>query len=125
MHFRLELLVIWNTIGSSVIVDAMSFKPLLSLNRAVACAVDRPTMVIPLSELQVGFPPGVPDPIRCAFRCTRFGGCASFNYRQPRDALIDSGQCELYTTPPTNCTIIDNYCQHYQVSRVHVVSECV
>jgi len=114
--FIIIIIIIIIITSSSFTVAARLFKPLHLVNGTVGCAVDNATTAIPLSELRIGIPPGVPDSVLCAFGCTGFSDCTSFNYRQSRDDSIDSGQCELYTTPPRNCTISGNHCQHFQVS---------
>ena len=109
------LFVDWNIIATSFVVDAKTFKPLLFHSGAAACAIGIPTAVIPMSELQIGIPPGVPDSVQCAFSCEGFKDCTSFNHRWSPNSFVDGGQCELFTTSPRNCSVIDDSCRHYQV----------
>jgi hypothetical protein len=125
---RLLPLVIFvnlNMIATSLIVDAKTFKPLLFKNGTAACAKDSPAAVIPLSEIQIGIPPGVPDSARCAFCCKRFNGCTSFNHRWSQDSSVNGGRCELFTMFPRNCSVIDDSCQHYQVGAVQLTTRCI
>jgi hypothetical protein len=118
------LFVNCNFIGTSFFTEANTFKPLLSTYGSPGCAVDNSMALISVSEVRIGMPSGVPDPVLCAFSCGRFQSCTSFNYRRSRNAANDGGQCELYTVSPRNCTI-DEFCQHYQVSMSHVSAHYV
>ena len=109
-EFILKAMLILTT---PFVADAKTFKKPLSVYGSAQCATDNATAVIPLSELQLGFPPDTPDAVRCAFACGRYIGCVVFNCRE----LLNGGQCELYTFPPIYCGI-DVSCQCYQVSVV-------
>jgi hypothetical protein len=65
-----------------LVADAKKFIKQLSVYGSVECATDNETMVIPLSELQLGIPPNTPDVVRCALGCNIYKGYVAYNHRQ-------------------------------------------
>ena len=85
------------------------------------CAVDSPSVILTVFELQdmqgqgfilpISF---VPVEVLCADRCTQEVNCTDFVFRH------DVQQCHLYFYPPTTC-LAQPYCSYYTVK----YSECM
>jgi hypothetical protein len=93
-----------------------SYTPVIDpASNTTFCALDQPSAVVPLVDVSVGIPVGVPDAVVCGFCCTGRRGCVSYNYRQSQST---PAQCELFNTPPRNCSALKSdsgQCQHYEV----------
>jgi hypothetical protein len=112
------LSVFHGSIFDTAVTQKMNFKPVTDVNGSVYCATSRPTAVVAVSDI-AAIPDGVPEPVRCAYGCTGFVNCTSFNYRTTGSmSPVGVGVCELFNYIPRNCSaqqIVSN-CFHYQVS---------
>ena len=81
-------------------------------NGTVTCAIDDPSLVIPLDQLS----PSLSDPdscvapgALCATKCLQDSACTNYNYR----AKIRT--CEIFHYTPSNCAPVTG-CYHAEVS---------
>jgi hypothetical protein len=113
----LVVLLISGMMISSHFVASISYEPLVLPDGSFICARDGPTSVVSMTDVQIGIASDVPSSVRCAFICSGFSGCTSFNYRSaPNASSVDDELCELYTFTPVNCSLADHHCQYFQVS---------
>ena len=78
----------------------------------VTCAIDDPSLVIPLDQLS----PLLPDPdscvapgALCALQCLQDPGCTNYNYKG------NIRTCEIFHYTPSNCAPVTG-CYHAEVS---------
>ena len=81
-------------------------------NGTVTCAIEDPSLFIPLDQLL----PLLPDPVSCvapgalcAMKCLQDSGCTNYNYRG------NIRTCEMFHYTPSNCAIVTG-CYHAEVS---------
>ena len=91
-------------------VQSAPFQPLKASNGSPLCAVGSPSYSISIKDI-LGIPAGVPDAVKCAYRCTDVGNCEAFNH-----LVENGGSCQMYQTRSTNCTMNTTNCFYYQVS---------
>src|SRR6218665_64542 len=77
-------------------------------NGTVTCALDKPSLVIPLDQLSNGDTCVAPGAL-CALQCLQDSDCTNYNYRN------DPRTCEIYHYTPTNCSSVIG-CYHAEVS---------
>jgi len=92
-----------------VVVDA--FDKTHNDNGTVTCAIDEPSLVIPLDELL----PLLSDPdscvapgALCAMKCLQDSDCTNYNYRG------NFRICEIFHYTPYNCVVVTG-CYHAEV----------
>src|SRR6218665_2201783 len=107
------LFLIYSNFGnlSKNMVDANTFKKTRNDNGSVTCAVDDPSLVIPLDELL----PLLSDPdscvapgALCAMKCLQDSDCTNYNYRG------NFRICEIFHYTPYNCIVVTG-CYHAEV----------
>src|SRR6218665_3234079 len=87
------------------------FRITLASNGTELCAVDPPTAVFTISELNessINIIGCAPPKALCARKCMKDQHCISYNWKD------DSQLCELFRYPPENCAVISRCC-YYQV----------
>ena len=94
--------------------DAKFFEKTRYPNGTVACALDEPSLVIPLDQLLQSLSDGdscVPPGTLCALQCLQDSDCTNYNYRRnPRT-------CEFYHYTPSNCAVLTG-CYHAEVGKI-------
>src|SRR5688572_2152042 len=93
------------------------FRVMRASNGTELCAVDPPSMVFNVSQLNGSLVNGgcAPPKALCAWKCTKDLDCTSYNWRD------DIEMCELYYYPPFSCAIV-NSCSFYQVRFVVIMN---
>jgi len=89
------------------------FKLILTPDGLPMCALNSPSYSMLACDI-LGIPEGVPDVLRCGYKCSTLGDtvcAAGFNY-------VDSGHCEFYATPPVNCSTHNKSCEYFEVRSI-------
>lgn len=92
----------------------LSVRPMKLPDGSSMCALDKPFKSTRVADV-AGFPPGVPGPVLCTYRCTemsRDDGCIGFNYVEDEFGA----RCQFHNTISTTFDCHPS-CTYYQVRR--------
>jgi len=97
-----SLTCIWKPMAAAKVFEKTHYP-----NGTVTCALDKPSLVIPLDQLSNGDTCVAPGAL-CALQCLQDPDCTNYNYR-------NDPTCEIYHYTPTNCSSVTG-CYHAEVS---------
>src|SRR6218665_1956710 len=97
-----SLTCIWKPMAAGKVFEKTQYP-----NGTVTCALDKPSLVIPLDQLSDVDSCIAPGAL-CALQCLQDPDCTNYNYR-------NDPTCEIYHYTPTNCSSVTG-CYHAEVS---------